>query len=264
MMIKPYAFNRNFKPLGQTSRNWSGICATSNGNIYACESSTTGDIYKQTNGTGTFTALSQVDKYWGYIAASPSGNVYALGINVGGGNDYLYKQTGETGDFSVTTFNSFRSSVTVSLNNNVYVAGISPERIYMQTNESGSFNDLGAGTVYPQYVNWLSIKCSHKGDIYAVQEHGTIYKRTNDTGNFVSHLVLATQCVVSSISNNLYILLHSDQKTIKRQINGSGIPTGFTVLTVYANDMCTDINGHMYATTNGDIYKLTVPSTTYL
>ena len=48
----------DFNALGQTHRDWEGMAAAPNGNVYAADSND-GDIYMQTGGVGDFVALGQ-------------------------------------------------------------------------------------------------------------------------------------------------------------------------------------------------------------
>ena len=74
-----------------TSRAWSGIGGHANGNIYA--TTTFGDIYMQTNGTGAFVGLGKSSLNW--VDIEGIGNdMYATVYN-----GDIYKQTNGTGAF---------------------------------------------------------------------------------------------------------------------------------------------------------------------
>lgn len=75
----------NFSALSQTSRNWNAMCASPNGDIFACVGS--GDIYRRKGGVGDFIALSQTSRSWKAMCASPNREIYA---DVYGGDIYLY------------------------------------------------------------------------------------------------------------------------------------------------------------------------------
>jgi hypothetical protein len=69
----------NFNALSQTHRNWRGITATPNGDIYA--SVYNGDIYKQTGGIGDFIATGQTPNNWYGMTSTVNGDVYVASIS---------------------------------------------------------------------------------------------------------------------------------------------------------------------------------------
>jgi len=165
----------NFPSLGQTVRNWIGMAAAPNGNVYACVYG--GDIYMQTGGTGNFVALGQTSRAWHGVAAAPNGNVYA---SENGGD--IYMQTGGTGNFVAlgqTARNWF--SMAAAPNGNVYALVYNSGDIYMQTGGTGNFVALGQ-TVR----SWYGIAAAPNGDVYACVYGGDMYKQTGGAGNFVA------------------------------------------------------------------------------
>jgi len=164
----------NFVALNQTSRNWYGMTAAPNGNVYAAVNG--GDIYMQTNGTGNFVALNQTSRNWISIAAAPDGNVYAA-VN----NEDIYVQVGGTGNFVALSQTSRKwYGMTAAPNGNVY-ATVYGGDIYMQTNGTGNFVALNQTT-----RNWVGMTAAPNGNVYAAVNGGDIYMRTNGTGNFVA------------------------------------------------------------------------------
>ena len=85
----------DFVALNQGSKNWTGMVATAQGDVYAAVQS--GDIYKQTNGTGAFNALNQTVRTWVSMTATPEGDVFACAAVAASGG--IFKQEGGVGDF---------------------------------------------------------------------------------------------------------------------------------------------------------------------
>ena len=164
----------DFLPLGQTSRGWQGMTATSNGNVYAASQNQ--DIYMQTNGTGNFVALSQGSKDWQGMTAAPNGNVYIVTRN-----GDIYMQTNGTGNFVALgqTSREWRA-MAAAPNGNVYATGYSID-IYMQTNGTGTFNALSQ-----TLRGYTGMTTTSNGNVYACVDSGDIYMQTNGTGNFVA------------------------------------------------------------------------------
>lgn len=164
----------DFLPLNQTYRDWTGITYTQSNNVYACVGS--GDIYKQTGGTGNFVALNQTSRVWHGMASLPNGDVYAC---VNGGD--IYKQTAGTGSFVAlgqTTRDWF--AMTATLNGHVYACEFGGD-IYKQSYGSGSFVALGQTSRF-----WTGIAFHPNGDVYACVFTGDIYKQSGGVGNFVA------------------------------------------------------------------------------
>ena len=130
----------NFVALGQTSRDWNGIAAAPNGNVYATVYG--GDIYMQTNGTGNFVALGQTTRDWFGMAVSPNGNVYAAALN-----SDIYMQTNGTGNFVALNQGSKTwAGMAAAPNGNVYASALN-DNIYMQTSIAGTPNLNGGSLI---------------------------------------------------------------------------------------------------------------------
>jgi hypothetical protein len=234
-----YILNSNFLDLGQTVRDWRGMAAAPNGNVYAAagidiymQTNGIGDfislgqsiggiysmaaapngnvyaaafgggtIYMQTNGTGNFVSLGQTGRDWRGIAAAPNGNVYA---SVNGGD--IYMQTNGVGNFVALGQTSRAwNGITVAPNGNVYAAAINGD-IYMQTNGVGNFVALGQTS-----RNWRGMASAPNGNVYAVVEGGTIYMQTNGTGNFVSlgQTNRNYQSMAAAPNGNVYVSVYN-------------------------------------------------------
>jgi hypothetical protein len=98
------------------NRLYFGITVTPSNDVYV--SVMNGDIYKQTNGTGSFVALNQTNRDWKGMTSDLNGNVYAC---VYGGD--IYKQINGIGNFvAMGAGNRNWYSVMVSTDNYLYAA----------------------------------------------------------------------------------------------------------------------------------------------
>lgn len=164
----------NFIAIGGTSRNWHGMCAAPNGNIYACVYG--GDIYMQTAGVGAFNALGGTSRDWTDLAANAGGDIYATVTN-----GDIYKQTGGAGAFNALGETSRDwQAITVASNGNVYACVYNGD-IYIQTDGVGSFVALNETK-----RTWGSITATSKDVYAALRGTGDIYKQTDSVGKFVA------------------------------------------------------------------------------
>ena len=117
-----------------------GITSTSNGDLYYCV--TGGDIYKQTNQTGTPVALGQTTRFWSGLAADSSDNIYAC---VDGGD--IYKRVG-TGNFIAMGYTTRAyTCITITPIGDVYL-GDTSGNVWKQTLGAGApalFAAVGLG-----------------------------------------------------------------------------------------------------------------------
>jgi uncharacterized Zn-binding protein involved in type VI secretion len=163
-----------FAALGQTSRNWFGMAAAPNGDIYVCVHD--GDIYKQTAGAGDFAALSQTSRFWAGMAAAPNGDIYACVYN-----GDIYKQTNGTGDFIALSQTSRNwRGMAAAPNGDIYACVYNGD-IYKQTNGTGDFVALSQTS-----RGWRGMTADTDGNVYASVFAGDIYKQTGGAGNFVA------------------------------------------------------------------------------
>ena len=241
----------NFVDLGQTSRDWRDIAAAPNGNIYACVES--GDIYKQSAGTGNFVALAQTSLNWRSLTVAPNGDVYAT---VYGGN--IYKQTSGTGAFTSlgATISPARNwnGISAAPNGDIY-ATVYAGDIYKQTGGVGNFVALSQTT-----RNWNGIKVASNGDVYACVAPGDIYKQTGGAGSFVA-LGQATRDwwdVTSSPNGDIYACVSYGD--IYKQTAGTGVFTALNQTSRYWRGITYAPNADIYACTNNYIYKKDNPS----
>ncbi len=234
----------DFVGLSQTSRNWSGMAAAPNGNVYACVQG--GDIYMQTGGVGNFVALGQTSRTWRGMAAAPNGNVYAC---VTSGD--IYMQTGGVGNFialsqTITTWRSMAAAP----NGDVY-AGVFGGDIYKQTGGVGNFIALGQAS-----LSWNGMTGAPNGDVYATDQGGDIYKQTGGVGNFIAlgQASLSWRSMAAAPNGDMYACVASGD--IYKQTSGVGnfIALGQTSRNWYG--MTGAPNGDVYAgNQGGDIYK---------
>lgn len=115
-----------------------GITVTPSNDVYI--SVINGDIYKQTNGTGSFVALNQTNRNWRGMASDLNGNVYAC---VYGGD--IYKQINGTGNFvPMGAGNRNWYSVMVSTDNYLYAADHNGD-VYKSPMNIVNFTSLNLG-----------------------------------------------------------------------------------------------------------------------
>ena len=163
-----------FVDLVTGTKNWIGMAAAPNGNVYACVNN--GSIWMQTGGVGAFVDLGTGNKNWFGMTAAPNGNVYA---SVYGGS--IWMQTGGVGAFvDLVTGNKNWRGMAAAPNGNVY-ACVNGGSIWMQTGGVGAFVDLVTGT-----KNWRGMAAAPNGDVYAsVYNGGSIWMQTGGVGAFV-------------------------------------------------------------------------------
>lgn len=120
------------------NRLYFGITVTPSNDVYV--SVMNGDIYKQTNGTGSFVALNQTNRNWKGITSDLNGNVYAC---VYGGD--IYKQINGTGNFvAMGAGNRNWNSVMVSTDNYLYAA-VRNGDVYKSPMNTINFTSLNLG-----------------------------------------------------------------------------------------------------------------------
>lgn len=145
-----------------------GVMAYSNnGNLYL---GVAGATYIQIGGVGSFTLL-QSDLFTS-ICGHPSNNdVYGIKSN------FLWKQTNGTGLFINTGIStpSGLGFLTITPNNNFYIAGGSNSDIYKQTNGAGAFIALGQ-----PLRGYYGLGYKLNNDVYALDVSGNIYLQNND------------------------------------------------------------------------------------
>ncbi|MBX4189077.1 hypothetical protein KW785_00595, partial [Candidatus Parcubacteria bacterium] len=161
------------------TKNWWGVSVNStNGDVYAAVQS--GDIYKQTAGSGSFNALNATGatkSWWGVSVNSTNGDVYA---SVSNGD--IYKQTAGSGSFNALNATgatkSWRGVSVNSTNGDVYATVFGGD-IYKQTAGTGNFTALNATGATKSW--WGVSVNSTNGDVYAAVQNGDIYKQTAGT-----------------------------------------------------------------------------------
>ena len=232
--------------LNQTTRNWTGMAAAPNGNIYAAVA--LGDIYMRTAGTGDFVALSQTPRDWYGMAAAPNGNIYASVNTVGD----IYMQTAGSGAFAALgqTARAW-SGMAAAPNGNIYAA-VSAGDIYMQTAGAGAFVALGQTS-----RTWFGMAAAPNGNIYAADEGGDIYMQTAGVGAFValSQTVRNWGVMAAAPNGNVYAAEGLGDLYIQTAGTGAFVAFGQTSRDWFG--MTAAVNGDVYmAVHGGDIYML--------
>ena len=183
-----------FVALGQTAREWTGMAAAPNGNVYASDYG--GDIYMQTAGAGDFVALSQTSRNWVGMCAAPNGNIYAA-VDVGD----IYMQTNGAGNF-VALSQTVRTwwGMAATPAGNIYCSTRAGD-IYMQTAGTGDFAALSQTS-----RDWRGMSAAPNGDVYAVDNDGDIYRQTAGAGGFVAlnKVYHDWQGIVADLNGDIY------------------------------------------------------------
>lgn len=167
-----------------TGGNIWGGCESPTGDIYYINQAK--NIYKQTNGTGSFVLYASLPAgfYGTGITITPNKDIYACTF---GGK--IYKQTNSTGSF-VDTGEPTRNyiSLTSDLNNNVYTAeggnnsiGGGSGYLYKQTNSTGSFTQMDSTLLSWNGIVWDRIT----DDLYCSSGTG-VYKFIGGSGAALS------------------------------------------------------------------------------
>lgn len=167
-----------------TGNNIWGGCESPNGDVFYINQAR--NIYKQTNGSGSFVLYANLPEgaYGTGITITPNNDIYACTFA-----GKIYKQTKGTGSF-VNIGEPTRNyiSLTSDLSNNIYVAegannsmGGNNGYIYKQTNAVGTFNQMDAPLLSWSGIVWDRIS----GDLYCSSFYA-IYKFLEGTGTAVN------------------------------------------------------------------------------
>lgn len=161
-----------------------GGCVAPNGDTYICTQAggaLPGNIYKQPNGSSTFTLVSGTLGNWKSMCATPNGDVYAsIGTNPsnwGGGIGDIYKQAAGTTGFVAMGFPARGYSICASPNGDVFAA-VNSGSIYKISNGTTVLTDL------LQTIRLYQAISTNGTDVFAVVTNGDVYKQTNNTGSF--------------------------------------------------------------------------------
>jgi hypothetical protein len=150
----------DFIALGAPYMDWWGMCASPNGDVYACVKN--GDIFKQAHNTSTFVALSQTHRYWKGMCATPNGDVYA---SVEGGDIYI--QTGGTGSFlPLNQTHRDYGGMAAAPNGDIYVCEFYGD-VYIRSGGSGDFIGIGQPN-----EDWWDMAGAPNGDVYLCDSGG--------------------------------------------------------------------------------------------
>ena len=238
-----YGGPSDFEPLEQGNRNWQGMAAAPDGDIYA--SVHTGDIYKQTAGTGAFIALSQTSRFWREMAAAPNGDIYACVFN-----GDIYKQTNGAGDFIALSQTSRAwFGMAAAANGDIYASVVNGD-IYKQTGGTGSFVGLGQAS-----RAWQGLAIAPNNDIYCAT-YGGIYKRAAGDATFVlSDSSVRNWVAVAAVANgDIYGVVNNGD--IYKQASGSSAFVALKQLWARWQGITVASNSNVYACIyGGDIYE---------
>ena len=284
---------RAFTALSQTTRNWTGMAAAPNGNVYACVYG--GDIYMQTGGAGNFVALGQNTVGWWFMAVSTGGDVYAVelsSLNMPLSSTDVYKQTGGTGDF-VNTNQEDRvwlgithggdGAIYADVNyGDIYLMAptsdgfleygrvsrlwtglaVAPNwDILASAQESGIYSYDSEGRVTPVDQTaryWYSLAVTLGGDIYACVYNGDIYRQTGGAGAFsaLGQTSRAWMGLAAAPNGDIYACTYGGD--IYMQTAGTGDFMALSQTSRVWYDVAVAPNGNVYACVyNGDIYMQT-------
>lgn len=164
----------------------------------------------------------------------------------GGGTGSIYMQTNGTGGFANVGFNGAWESMCAHQNGNVYAA--TGNNLYMQTNGTGSFNFI-------QAIGFYAMCVKSNGDVYGLNG-STIYIQTNGTGSFIASSITmpnnATD-IATHPNGDIYMTYYGG---IAKQTGGIGnfIVTGATSRNYIAIACSTTDNNIYVTTTTGEIY----------
>jgi uncharacterized Zn-binding protein involved in type VI secretion len=260
----------DFVALGQTARDWVGMCAAPNGNVYACVWN--GDIYMQTGGSGTFVALGQTALQWFGMAAAPNGNVYACVQN---GAIYMQMQTEikATTDLTSSTTNASFSYIFTTpagcisieikqmakANTDVvwFDSFILAPTKYSETVTTGPSKIDVVKLDIPEIstgILTVVINKTPNGNVYASVSNGDIYMQTGGSGDFVALGQSARDWhgMAAAPNGNVYANVYNGD--IYMQTGGSGAFVALNQTARAWRGMCAAPNGNVYAcVSNRDI-----------
>jgi len=204
-----------FTDLGAGTKDWYGMCAAPNGDVYG---SVAGDsIYIQTGGVGAFTDLAVGStRGWHGMCAAPNSDIYAVVYGAS-----IWVRAGGTGafaDLGAAAGNKDWAAACAAPNGDIY-ACVGLASIWIRTGGTGNFTDLGA---VAGDKNWVGMCAAPNGDIYAAVYGGSIWKRTAGAGNFVD---LATgnknwYGMAATAEGDIYAAVYGG--SIWKQIGGTG------------------------------------------
>lgn len=241
-----------FQALSQTSRDWKGMAAASNGDIFAVVNN--GDIYKQTSGIGNFVGLGIATRQYQQIGIASNGDIFVCS---GGNsaNNGIYKSINGGTTFTLLLSIPFTNilGMCVAPNGDIYYS-VSFGDIFKSVNGGVSFTSQGASG-----PAWKQMAAAPNGDIYAAVNNdlgqGQIWKQTGGTGSFVSlgQTVRNYWAMTAASNGDIYATVYSGD--IYRQTGGIGNFIGLGQTTRNWQGITFTISGDAYASANlGDIY----------
>jgi len=226
---------------------------TASNDVYGAISG--GDIYKQTNSTGSFVALGQTARAWRGLLEL-NGDMYAVE-----NNGDLYKQTGGVGNFVAQGLTSYPFWDMTTLNGHLYGADISGQ-VRKRVNNSGNWVSIGGVS-----RGYIGITYSNTGELYATVNDENFYVSPVSTvsDNFSGGSVsIETGVGYGNASNSIDFVTSTpiasaagiQTKSTKMQILGNGyikmtsIPTFADNASALAGGLSI---GTLYKTSGGDL-----------
>lgn len=164
--------------------SWSGIAVSPvTGDVYVARGGcgNSGDIYKQSAGTGTFIGISVSgsNQRWEGLHVTATNDLYGVTYYSG-----VWKQTNSTGAMvRQQEFNGQINGITSTPNGDVYLCVVG-EDIYKQTGGTGAFVAMGQ-----TYRGWVGIASDSSGNVFSIVSGGDVYKLV--TGTFVAEGLIA-------------------------------------------------------------------------
>ncbi|KOP39222.1 hypothetical protein DBB36_02150 [Flavobacterium sp. WLB] len=196
--------------------------------------------------TASFVNLNQAPKNNRKGQAAPNGDVY-----LGAGNS-VYRQVGGVGDFIVhRDMGVIVYSIAINSTNDIFIA--TANGLYKQTNATGT-PVLEAGVTNRTYYSMSFHSAGHLYAICAYSDQGGnrndyIYKRLNNTGNFIAESVASGAHVDIACAPNGDVYVAKWAVGLLKQTGGTG-----AWVNIYSNTSL----GSVCVLTNGTIYTLNV------
>jgi hypothetical protein len=249
-------------PAGNT-REWSGITAGINGDIYALGKEYNAYwrffAFRMKAGTSTFVKMHEFTGYnadMGGMGTAANGDIWVGRLN---GQDSAYvNHPFRLESSSSSPYSDSSPSSTSSLSSTSSSTVGSSESSYTQSSASSS-----SSYIYHKFrplsqpnLRWSSMSQSANGDIYACVYGGDIYKQTASVGNFIAQGAGSQNWtgVCVAYNGDVYGSVELGDIYVKAAGSSSFVALGQTSRNW--SSMCATPNGNVYATVmNGNIYR---------
>jgi len=219
-------------------------------NVYGAISG--GDIYMQTNATGTFNALGQTSRTWRGLLEL-NGDIYVLD-----NNGDLYKRTAGVGNFIGQGLTSYLWWDMTTLNGNLYAVDLNGQRIFVRRNNTGDWI-LTQNT--PRF--YISISYSNTGELYTDVNDENFYlspagSANNNKFDFFAGGLGSVRGMGCGYNGDVYVVGCCGMGGY-RMVNNTlpfvqiaGLSTG-----INWEGIAGAPNGNIWAVTGGNVYKST-------